>query len=104
MTGLSVRPEGARLALSGPLTFATVPQVVRTLDGIPPRLPVVVDLSGAGEADSSALALFIEIDRRARAGGAGVTFENVPEAIRRIAAVYELESVFSPDLSRRAAE
>ncbi len=104
MTELSVRPEGARLALSGPLTYATVPQVVQTLDGIPPRLPVVVDLSRAGEADSSALALFIEIDRRTRALGGSVTFEHVPDSIRRIAAVYELETVFSPEAARRAAE
>ena len=104
MTALSVRPEGARLALTGPLTFATVPQIVRTLDGIPPRLPVVVDLAGAGEADSSALALFVEIDRRARTRGGSVTFEHVPEAIRRIAAVYELETIFSADADRRAAE
>jgi ABC-type transporter Mla MlaB component len=102
MTGLSVSPEGARLLLAGPMTFETVPQIVRMLDGIPPRLPVVVDLSRAGEADSAALSFFVEIVRRTRARGGSVTFERVPEAIRRIAAVYELEGVISEDSSPRA--
>ncbi len=104
MTELSVRPEGARFAPSGPLTFATVTEHARRLAGIPPKLPVILDLATVGECDSSALALFIEIENRVRAGGGSVEFKNVPEAVRRIAALYEIESLFSRDGIRQAAE
>ncbi len=83
-------------AAAGPLSFATVADIAKRIAAIPPRATVTVDLAGTGAADSSALALFIEIGRHVREGGGRIEFRNVPEAIRRIGAVYGLEDLFGP--------
>ncbi len=96
MTGAVLPADGTVFTAAGPLTFATVAEIAKRISAIPPRATVTVDLAGAGAADSSALALFIEIGRHVRDRGGRIEFRNVPEAIRRISAVYGLEDLFGP--------
>lgn len=96
MTGAVPSSDETVFTAAGPLTFATVAEIAKRISAIPPRATVTVDLAGAGAADSSAIALFIEIGRHVRAGGGRIEFRDVPEGIRRIGAVYGLEDFFGP--------
>ncbi len=101
----AARPiEGSVFAPSGPLTFATVAELARRASSLPAHGAVIVDLEKAGAADSSALALFIEIGRHVRAGGGRLEFRNVPDAIRRIGAIYGLETLFDPHATGNGAQ
>ena len=96
MTGKVLSADGTVFALSGPLTFATVAEIAKRISAVSPSGAVTVDLAAVGAADSSALALFIEIGRHVRDGGGSLRFRSVPDAIRRIGAVYGLDDLFGP--------
>lgn len=86
-----IRREGARMALSGPVTLANVEEVLEEgrrhlQDGVER-----IDLSGVTEMDSALLALLLAWLREAK--GRGLVLENQPPALRTIARLYGVESL-----------
>jgi len=83
-----------RLAITGDLSFATVPQLWnrwRSLaDG---RQALDIDLRAVQRSDSAGLALLIDGLRRARQTGQSVRFFNIPEQMLAIARVSGLEEM-----------
>jgi phospholipid transport system transporter-binding protein len=92
-TAVELLGEG-RVAVRGPLRFATVPGVwraARTIAADAPRL--TVDLAGVTEADSAALALLVEWMREARQRGAEVHFAGMPRQLEAIVRVSGLDGL-----------
>jgi phospholipid transport system transporter-binding protein len=86
-----IRREGARMALSGPVTLANVEEVLeegrrQLQDGVER-----IDLSGVTEMDSALLALLLAWLREAK--GRSLVLENQPAALRTIARLYGVESL-----------
>ena len=83
------------IRVSGSLRFDTVPECreigIRLIRDGARR----VDLSGVGDADSSALALLMEWQRAAAREGHVLGFHAVPDSIREIAALSEMDRVLN---------
>jgi len=81
--------------LKGVLNMQTVPALEREaqslLDGVEGE--VCIDFSGVKHADSSGLALLIELQRLARRLGSTVSFVHLPEQLLQIARVSELQDI-----------
>jgi phospholipid transport system transporter-binding protein len=79
-----------RFSVQGPVTLATVQQLLeegaRRFDGTDVR----VDLSGVTEADSSAVALLLAWARDAGAHGRRIHFENLTKNLKSLIELYEL--------------
>lgn len=83
-----------RIAVRGPLRFATVPGVWRAARALATDSPrLTIDLAGVTEADSAALALLVEWMREARQRGAQVHFAGIPRQLEAIARVSGLEGL-----------
>jgi len=96
---MALRREGDRLLVDGPLGIETVPAVMREAsmacrDGVR-----IVDLTGAVEVDSAALALALELIREANAAGRKLTFENLPQSMEKLARLYAVSDLISRDRS-----
>jgi len=85
--------EPGRYKLSGPLTFVTVPDLLKALDSFPQSAPITIDLADVTRGDSAAVALIVEWLRQARRTQAVLRFINVPEQIRAILRVSGLEGL-----------
>jgi ABC-type transporter Mla MlaB component len=79
------------LAPDGPVTLATVNQLLSTLPAASRDQSLVLDLSRAGPLDSSALALVVTMKTRAARQGANFKLANIPDALRPLAQIYDLE-------------
>ncbi len=75
----------------GPLTLATVKRSLDSFSSSSRKRSVILDLSRAGPFDSSALAFIATMKRRAAKQGASFTLRNVPDAIRSLAEIYDLQ-------------
>jgi len=85
--------EGARMALSGPVTLANVAAVLeegrRHLeDGVES-----VDLAGVTEMDSALLALLLAWMREAKSRERSLTLANPPHALSTIARLYGVDTL-----------
>lgn len=85
--------EGARMALSGPVTLANVAAVLeegrRHLeDGVES-----VDLAGVTEMDSALLALLLAWMREAKSRDRSLTLANPPQALSTIARLYGVDTL-----------
>ena len=83
-----IRREGARVAVTGALTLASV-----TADLAQGKAAIAegtrsFDLAGVGELDSSALALLLAWLREARRLGHDLAFTNLPQGLTTIARLY----------------
>lgn len=85
--------EGARMALSGPVTLANVAEVLeegrRHLQEGVER----VDLSGVTEMDSALLALLLAWLREAKGRNRELALDNPPPALRTIARLYGVDTL-----------
>ena len=91
---LDEQSEG-RYALSGELSFASVPELWRQVTG---TLAVeagelTVDLSQVSRSDSAGLALLVEWMRAAEAGGKTIAFHNIPAQMLTMARVSGLDEL-----------
>lgn len=88
------RQADGQWRVDGELTFASVGALLRAGGGLfegEGATPVVVDLGAVRRADSAGVSLLIEWLRRARQAGRGVVYRNVPEQMRAIARISNLE-------------
>lgn len=80
--------DGGALRVQGPLTMANIVAThaagVELLSGG----ELVVDLAAVTEVDSSALSLLLEWQREARRRNLRLTFRNLPENLKSLAALY----------------
>lgn len=93
--GFASRGEGV-FAMSGQLTFQTVPQFhghagALLQDG---ARSVTIDMQGVTQADSAGLALMIEWLQLTRAARRELVFTNIPEQMRDLIRVNGLQKVF----------
>ncbi|MGF1612945.1 MAG: lipid asymmetry maintenance protein MlaB [Gammaproteobacteria bacterium] len=87
-----------RYALSGPLTFESVPLLWQEGLQLVARQPcVTLDLSGITRTDSAGLAVMIEWMRAARLQNGSIRFCNIPSQLRAIAGATGVEHLFADD-------
>jgi phospholipid transport system transporter-binding protein len=83
--------------LNGPLTFGSVPALRPSGLALLSRgAAVTIDLQGVPAADSAGLALLIDWLAVARAQGCTLRYVGLPDALRALAALSEVEALISP--------
>ena len=90
--GISARGEG-RYAISGELTFTTVPELWSSSFGAVDGGSVQLDLAGITRVDSAGIALLIELLRAVRGRGGEVSLVNASPQLMAIATVSGLDGV-----------
>lgn len=78
------------IRMEGALTMRTV---AAALDRALPTGDWVLDLSAIGTADSAALALLLEWQRRTREQGASFSVRGLPAGLRSLADLYGLDEI-----------
>jgi len=82
------------MRVSGPLTLETARAAAQTV--ICPECKVsVVDLGAVTAVDSSALSVLMQWSRQARKHAWPLTFVNVPQNLRSLAALYDVAEMLS---------
>ena len=91
---------GDVLALTGALSFGTLPEVLEqsaayaAREDLPDRL--TIDFSGITGIDSSAVALLLEWRRQAKARGKTLVYVNLPANLLELARLYGVEELIQP--------
>ena len=92
-TGIVPRGEG-RYALTGELTFGTVPGLWRSgSNAFGDDAAVRLDLAGITRVDSAGIALLIELTRSVRNRSGDILLEHAPPQLMAIATVSGLDEV-----------
>jgi phospholipid transport system transporter-binding protein len=92
--GRIVADEAAsRWKFEGALILDNAAAVLAAADAMPLPSSGVVDLSGLVRADSAALAVAIEVNRRALAEGRKLVFQHVPAGLMSLAVVYGVDEL-----------
>lgn len=88
--------DAGRSALSGPLTFDTVPQLFqRGRQLFNAGVTVELDLAKVERSDSAGLALLVSWMRLARQQQGSITFRNVPTQLLGLAKVGGVEAILA---------
>lgn len=95
MSEAGIVPSGeGRYAITGELTFATVPHLWRSgTSAFGNNAAVRLDLGGITRVDSAGIALLIELTRTVRSHGGKILLEHAPPQLMAIATVSGLEVV-----------
>ena len=96
--GLSIeeRDDGS-VALSGPLTAATVPEVWEAGQALLGKTSdILLDLGGVSRCDSAGVALVVNWIAAGRSSGGAVSVRDVPEQMRAILEVSDLSELITP--------
>ena len=100
---MSAAPEGEVLALTGALSFETLPGVLAESEAYAarPDLPerLTIDFSAITGVDSSAVALLLEWRRQAMARGKRLVFVNLPANLMALAKLYGVHDLILDDAS-----
>ena len=90
-----VEPGGDGLIrVRGDMVFSTAGSLLEQGDAlIAGEGPLVVDLSGVRKCDSAALALLLEWLERARRRGTDIRYRHLPDALRGIARLSNVEAL-----------
>jgi phospholipid transport system transporter-binding protein len=97
---VSAVPSSEVLAITGDLTFATIPDVLtqsaefEARPDLPDRL--VIDFVGVSGVDSSAVALLLEWRREALRRGKSLVFTNLPANLVALARLYGVADLIQP--------
>lgn len=94
MNEAAITPGGeGRYAISGELTFATVPELWRSGLGDFGSGPVQLDLAGITRVDSAGIGLLIALIRAVRKQGGDISLAHAPPQLMAIATVSGLDEV-----------
>jgi phospholipid transport system transporter-binding protein len=85
--------DGERWTCHGALTLENAQRIVDAAAGLALPASGEIDLAGVDDADSSALAVLLEIKRRALREGRAVAFRAMPASIVALARVYGIETL-----------
>jgi phospholipid transport system transporter-binding protein len=88
MSAATIKREGERLVVSGPLTLGTVAQALREGNDAIAMGARTVDLGEVDGLDSSALALLLAWMREAKRRDRSLSFTRLPEGLTTIASLY----------------
>ena len=97
---MSTAAAGEALALTGELSFDTIPQVLEesaayaARTDLPDRL--TIDFSGITNVDSSAVALLLDWRRMAVKRGKTLVFVNLPANLLALAELYGVAELIQP--------
>lgn len=83
-----LRREGNVLLVEGPVTLATVPELVSAVEEHFSNGAGVVDFAGVTDIDSSAVALALEWVRKAERAGVPLRLLNIPSSMQNLARLY----------------
>jgi phospholipid transport system transporter-binding protein len=86
---------GDRWRFEGALTFDDATAVLEQAAALPLPSSGVVDMAGLVHADSAALAVLLELKRRAAAEGKPLSFAPFPPLLESLARVYGIEDLFA---------
>ena len=86
---------GDRWQFAGTLTFDDATAVLEQVAALPLPASGVVDMAGLVHADSAALAVLLELKRRAAAERRRLTFVAFPPMLDSLARVYGIEDLFT---------
>ncbi|MBD3619828.1 MAG: STAS domain-containing protein [Chromatiales bacterium] len=87
------RTAEGRYRLIGSLTVESVPALLAASTGMLGAGQAEIDCAGIEHADSAAVALMLEWLRQAEAAGGQVVFRDMPERLRAIVALSDLDEV-----------
>jgi len=92
-----LRADGSgRVVLTGPVTFATVGDLLRASQRLfVDQKSVTVDLGSVTSVDSAGLALLLEWLRTARSAGHAVTYTRLPDKLVAIAKLSGVEGIIA---------
>jgi phospholipid transport system transporter-binding protein len=94
-SGGAFSAAGDRWQFAGTLTFDDATAVLEQAAGLPLPASGVVDMAGLVHADSAALAVLLELKRRAAAEGHRLSFAAFPPMLESLARVYGIEDLFA---------
>ncbi len=86
---------GDRWLFSGALTFDDAMAVLEHAAELPLPASGIVDMAELAHADSAALAVLLELKRRAAAEGKRLSFAAFPPMLESLARVYGIEDLFT---------
>ena len=89
-----IEHDGEVLRVQGPVTLDTVPGLLESIGAAVPAGVRRIDLSGATEVDSSAVAFALELQRRS---GGAMSVQNAPVPMRNLARLYGVSSLLGLD-------
>lgn len=90
---MTIREDGARLILEGPLTVASVSKLAQKGSGLVASADRTVDLTAVSQVDSAALALLLSWTRAARRAGYKLSIDGAPDALISLASLYDVDSI-----------
>lgn len=90
-----VENAAGQYAVKGDLSFATVAGLLKRSASLFAQPQVAIDLAGVTYADSAGLALLIEWLRLARQRGVTLRYSGLPEQLRSLAAISEVEALLA---------
>lgn len=93
--GVAQIADGAQWALAGPLTFADAGQALESMRLLALPASGIVDCSGIGTVDSSAVAVLLALKRRAAAEGRSLAFSGIPAALALLADLYGVGEILA---------
>ncbi|HEX6295645.1 MAG TPA: STAS domain-containing protein [Burkholderiales bacterium] len=88
-----IRRDGARMAVSGPVTLANVAALLEEGRRHVEEGVESVDLEGVTEMDSALLALLLAWQREAKSRNRGLALAHPPEALSTIARLYGVDTL-----------
>ncbi|MEO6749225.1 MAG: STAS domain-containing protein [Casimicrobiaceae bacterium] len=98
-SGFVLSDDGGAWRFRGTLTFDDVSAVFAASRSMGLPTTGVVDMSGLMHADSSALAVFLALSRRATAEDRPLSLAALPEALLALARVYGIDELLAPTAS-----
>jgi len=86
-----------RWIYAGALTFANAADVCAAAHALPLPESGIVDCAGIGAVDSAAVAVLLELQRRATSEGRKLVFANVPPALQALGDVYGVAAILAAE-------
>jgi len=94
-SGFAPAAGGGRWIYIGALTFAEAGPVVMAASALPLPTEGIVDCSGIGAFDSTAVAVLLALKRRAAAEDRTLAFVRLPARLEALARLYEVEEILT---------
>jgi len=94
-----IRRVADRIELQGPVTLDTTPELVTMGEPLIRQGSAVIDFANVSEVDSAAVALALEWLRQSESLGNSLTFANLPDSMKNLAALYGVAGFISPTSS-----
>ncbi len=80
--------DGDKLSVQGPITIATVVEVIEQGVNLFDRTDLIIDLAQVTEVDSSAVSMLLEWQRKAQKNNQRLCFSNMPESLKNLTQLY----------------